>query len=199
MASIVLYHHACGRTPGVIAFGERLRSAGHTVTVPDLYDGALFDTIDAGVAHAEGIGLGEIADRGVAAAAEAAESGTALVAAGFSLGVLPAQKLAQTVPGVGAVILYHGGVPASVFGDRWPEGIALQFHLSREDEWAEPDVVEALAGEVPGSELFWYPGSEHLVTDSSRVEYHPESTELILERSLLLIDRCEDRFRVADG
>lgn len=53
MAEILLFHHAQGRTPGVRAFAETLRAAGHAVHVPDLYDGATFDDLDAGVVHAE--------------------------------------------------------------------------------------------------------------------------------------------------
>ncbi len=191
MFTIIVFHHACGVTPGVLAFAERLRSAGHDVIVPDLFDGERFDTIDAGVAHAESIGLLAIADRGVSAAVEAIEgrTGRPVMAIGMSLGVLPAQKLAQTTAGVSAVALLHGGVPASTFAPAWPDGVALQLHLSRADEWAEADVVEELAAEVAGSELHWYPGDEHLTTDSSRPEYDSATTDLVVERVLALAGR----------
>src|SRR5664280_410012 len=96
MAEVLLFHHALGRTPGVVAFADELRLAGHTVHAPDLFDGRTFDTIDAGMAH-----VGEIGFREVIARGERAAEGlpSALVYAGFSLGVLPAQKLAQTRPG----------------------------------------------------------------------------------------------------
>ncbi len=193
MSTVVVFHHACGVTPGVLAFADRIRSAGHEVIVPDLYDGELFDTIDAGVAHAESLGLMAIADRGVAAAVEAIAAPAAdrpVVAIGMSLGVLPAQKLAQTTTGIDAVVLLHGGVPASTFAPTWPEGVALQLHLSREDAWAEADIVEVLAADVPGSELHWYGGSEHLTTDSSRPEFDQATTDLVVERVLALVERC---------
>src|SRR6185312_16310674 len=39
MAEVLLFHHALGRTPGVLAFADLLRTQGHTVHTPDLYDG----------------------------------------------------------------------------------------------------------------------------------------------------------------
>ena len=39
MAEVVLFHHAQGLTPGVVAFAYELRRAGHTVHTPDLYPG----------------------------------------------------------------------------------------------------------------------------------------------------------------
>jgi pimeloyl-ACP methyl ester carboxylesterase len=108
MADVLLFHHALGLTAGVQGFAEQLRAAGHTVMVPDLYDGARFDTITEGVAHAEEIGFETLIDRGVAVAEGL---GDRLVVAGFSLGVLPAQKLAQTRPGVIGAVLYHAAAP----------------------------------------------------------------------------------------
>ena len=42
MAEVVLFHHALGLTPGVIAFADELRRAGHTVHTPDLFEGRTF-------------------------------------------------------------------------------------------------------------------------------------------------------------
>src|SRR5215212_681288 len=74
MAELLLFHHAEGLTPGVLA--------------------------------AEGLPEG-------------------LVYLGFSLGVLPAQMLAQTRAGARAAVLFHSCVPASEFGG-WPPGVPLQ-------------------------------------------------------------------------
>jgi dienelactone hydrolase len=41
MAETVLFHHAQGLTPGVAAFADELRRAGHTVHTPDLVDGGI--------------------------------------------------------------------------------------------------------------------------------------------------------------
>jgi dienelactone hydrolase len=102
MAEVVLFHHALGLTPGVVAFADELRRAGHTVHTPDLFEGRTFDTIEAGTDHAQEIGFpGEVLRRG----ARAVEGLPAdLVYAGFSLGVVPAQMLAQTRSGARAAV-----------------------------------------------------------------------------------------------
>jgi len=78
-------------TDGVRAFGETLRDAGHTVHLPDMYRGNVFDTLDEGLAYAGQTGFGEIAQRGLRAAADLPGG---VVYIGFSLGVMPAQQLA---------------------------------------------------------------------------------------------------------
>ena len=97
MAEVVLFHHAQGLTPGVIDFADELRQAGHAVRTPDLFEGRTFGSIEDGMGYAQEIGFpDEVIGRG----ARAVEGLPAeLVYAGFSLGVLPAQKLAQTRPG----------------------------------------------------------------------------------------------------
>lgn len=186
MGELILFHHAQGLTRGVEVFADALRAAGHRVTVPDLYEGATFATLAEGVAHAEHIGFEEIIDRGVAAAEGLREG---IVYAGFSLGVLPAQKLAQTRPGALGALLYHEGLAASTFGDSWPDGVALQVHVSEHDEWVELDVTRDLVAGAADAELFIYPGSGHLFTDSGLDVFVPEAAELVLQRSIEFLDR----------
>ncbi len=95
MAEILLFHHAQGQTPGFVAFADELREAGHTVHAPDLYDGKTFATLDEGVGYAKQVGFDTILERGRRAAETLPKE---LVYAGFSLGVMPAQLLAQTRP-----------------------------------------------------------------------------------------------------
>lgn len=188
MTTVILFHHAQGLTPGIEAFADELRAHAHTVHVPDLFEGATFTTVEEGVAHAERTGFDRIVARGVAAA-EALPAD--VVYAGFSLGVLPAQKLAQSRPGARGVVLYHGGVPASTFADRWPDGVPLQLHLMDQDVLGEVDIVEELAGAVDGAELFLYPGSAHLFTDSSLDVYDPQATRQVFDRTLKFLARVD--------
>lgn len=51
-----------------------------------------------------------------------------LVYAGFSLGVLPAQFLAQTRPGARGALLCYSCVPLSEFSAGWPDGVPVQIH-----------------------------------------------------------------------
>ena len=125
MAEIVLFHHVQGLTPGVTAFADELRAAGHTVHTPDLFDGRTFPTLEEGIAHARTVGFGTILDRGVTAAESL---GPDLVYAGFSMGVMPAQKLAQTRQGAQGALFFDSCLPVTEFGDGWPDGVPVQVH-----------------------------------------------------------------------
>ena len=114
MAEILLFHHAQGRTPGVLAFADELRAGGHIVHTPDLYDGKTFADLDEGVGYAKEVGFGTILERGRSAADGLPSD---LVYAGFSLGVMPAQSLAQTRQGASGALLFSAALPASEFGD----------------------------------------------------------------------------------
>jgi dienelactone hydrolase len=186
MADVLLFHHALGLTEGVRAFADRLRAGGHHVTVPDLYDGATFMTVDEGVAHARAIGMDDIANRGVAMAEGLPRS---LVYVGFSLGAMPAQKLAQSRPGALAALVLHSGIPPAAFGSPWPTGLPLQLHVMEDDAWGDVDDCREIARTVEEAELFLYPGAAHLFTDSSSSEYDEVAAELVLERCLALLDR----------
>jgi dienelactone hydrolase len=186
MAELVLFHNALGLTEGMRAFADRLRSAGHHVALPDLFHGATFGTVEEGVAHAEAIGFDEIVSRGEAAVAELPAQ---LVYGGFSLGAMPAQKLAQNRPGARALLLYEGGVPLSAYGGAWPDGVVLQIHAKEEDDWSEVDVLQELARAVPAAELHLYPGANHLFTDASFDAYDERATDMVAERTLDMLRR----------
>lgn len=195
MSDVLLFHHALGVTSGIRAIADDLRAEGHQVSVPDLFDGATFDTIEAGAAHAGEIGFDTITERGAATAAGLADP---LVVVGFSLGVLPAQKLAQTHPAVVGAVLCHGAVPTSMFGDGWPETVPVQVHLVEDDPFAEED-LDAARGltEAAHGELFLYPGSGHLVTDDSSADHDPVTGPQILNRLTAFVSqRLEDPGRI---
>jgi dienelactone hydrolase len=187
MAEILLFHHAQGLTPGVLAFADALRDAGHVVHAPDLYDGNTFDSLDGGVAYAKEVGFDTILERG-RVAAEGLPTG--LVYGGFSLGVLPAQLLAQTRPGARGALFFSAALPASEFGDAWPEGVPLQIHMMENDEWAEEDLPAAreLVESAEGVELFLYPGDSHLFADNSLADYDVIAARLLMQRVLAFLE-----------
>jgi len=191
MPEILLFHHAQGLTPGVEAFAQTLRDAGHTVHVPDLFDGRTFDSVEAGVAHAGEIGFDTVLERGRAAADGLAD---ALVHVGFSLGVMPAQLLAQTRAGAVGALFLHSCLPTDEFGDGWPAGVPVQVHGMDADPYfvdeGDVDAARALVAEAPGdAELFLYPGDQHLFADSSLPSYRADAAALLTERVLAFLDR----------
>jgi dienelactone hydrolase len=189
MAEIVLFHHALGLTDGVIAFADKLRAAGHRVHTPDLYDGNTFPTLDEGMGYARSVGFDNLLDAGVAAG-EALPAD--LVYAGFSLGVMPAQKLAQTRAGARGALLFDGCIPVSEFGVKWPDGVPVQVHGMESDpffaeEGGDIDAARELVASTDQAELFLYPGSVHLFADSSLPVHDQAATELMIARVLAFL------------
>ena len=187
MAEVVLYHHVQGLTEGVVAFADELRRAGHTVHTPDLLGGRTFATIDEGMAHAREVGFGVLLERGLAAAEALSSPG--VVYGGFSLGVMPAQQLAQTRADARGALLLHACLPVSEFGERWPDGVPVQVHGMDADpffaeEDGDLDAARELVASTDQAELFLYPGDEHLFADSSLPSYEPAAAHLLMERAL---------------
>ena len=183
MTEILLFHHAQGQTRGFLAFADELRAAGHVVHAPDLYDGKTFTDLNEGVGYAREVGFGTIGERGRLAADGLPNE---LVYAGFSLGGMPAQMLAQTRPGTRGTLLFHAAIPVSEFGGSWPHGAPLQIHFMEDDPWAEEDVPAAreIADTIEGAELFLYPGDRHLFADNSVSDYDEEAAALLKQRAL---------------
>ena len=185
MAEVLLFHHAQGLTTGCVAFADELRTAGHVVHTPDLYDGRTFDDLEAGIAHVESLGFDSFVERG-RRVAEDLPAG--LVYAGFSLGVMPAQALAQTRPGARGAVLMNACVPPSELGSPWPQGVPAQIHTMEDDSWGDADVARAVARTVEDVELFLYPGDRHLFADDSLRDYDPDAATLLRQRVLAFLD-----------
>jgi dienelactone hydrolase len=194
MADVVLFHHVQGLTDGVLAFADGLRTDGHTVHTPDLFEGVRPATVDDGIAHVQSIGeraLGERADRIVT------DLPDGLVYAGFSWGGATAQRLAQTRPGARGALLYETCLP--ITGEwavgPWPGGVPVQIHGMDKDPFfalegdldAARELVAAVGPEL--AELFLYPGDRHLFTDSSLPSYDAEAAALVVRRSREFLGR----------
>ena len=190
MTEVLLFHHAQGQTSGFLAFADELRAAGHVVHTPDLYDGKTFTDLDDGVGYAKQVGFATIGERGRLAADGLPNE---LVYAGFSLGALPAQMLAQTRPGAKGALLFHAAFPASEFVGPWPRRVPLQIHMMEDDEWAAEDLPAAreLVETSDGAELFLYPGDRHLFADNSLPDYDASAATLLKRRVLAFLKGVE--------
>ena len=188
MAELLIFHHAQGLTAGCRAFGERMTAAGHTVHLPDLYDGRTFETLEEGIAYAEEVGFGTLIERGHAAAADLPGE---LVYVGFSLGALPAQAVAQSRPGARAVVLFHSCIPPEEFGS-WPAGVPLQIHIMEDDPLASPPEIDLetarrLDATLEEATFFAYPGDGHLFADDSLPAYDAGAAQQAEARVLELL------------
>ncbi|HSE70193.1 MAG TPA: dienelactone hydrolase family protein [Nocardioidaceae bacterium] len=194
MVEVVLFHHVQGLTDGVHAFAEALRTGGHTVHTPDLYDGERAATVEEGLALARSIGDAVLDDRADRAVADLPGG---LVYAGLSFGVGSAQRLAQTRAGARGALLYESCMPITgewAIGP-WPDGVPVQIHgMDRDPFFAlegDIDAARELVGTVGAAlaELFVYPGDRHLFTDSSLPSYDADATAMVVQRSREFLDR----------
>lgn len=196
---VVVFHHAVGLTNGVVAFADVLRSAGHSVHTPDLFDGRSFESIEAGVAHAEEVGFSEIIRRGARAFDE--RRGPRAVC-GFSLGVLPAQMLSQTRSGdVKCAVLIDACLPLTEFGPSWPAAVPVQIHGMDADPFFVGDGDIGHARVIVGSdtrdqgeidaELFLYRGDQHLFADRSLTACVPDAADRLEERVFRFLERID--------
>ncbi|MDQ3126941.1 MAG: dienelactone hydrolase family protein [Chloroflexota bacterium] len=192
MADVLLFHHAQGLTPGIHAFADELRAAGHTVHTPDLFEGRTFDSIDAGMAHITSQGFEALGERGARTADDLPQE---LVYAGFSFGESIAQRLAQTRPGAKGALLFYSCIPISgewAFGP-WPDGVPVQIHGMDNDPYfageGDIDAAREIVDKVEDAELFVYPGDQHYFADSSLPSYDPAATKLLTERVLAFLAR----------
>ncbi|MFJ9775501.1 dienelactone hydrolase family protein [Kitasatospora sp. NPDC101157] len=189
MAEVLVFHHGHGLTAGVREFAEQLRQAGHTVHVPDLFEGQVFDSLEEGMGYVEDVGFGTVVARGTAAAEELPAE---VVCLGFSLGVLPAQKLAQTRPGAKGALLLEACVPAAELGSAWPHDVPVQVRGINADPFfareGDVDAARALVETAVDAELFLYPGNRHLFTDSSLPSYDEQAAAQVSHRVLDFLD-----------
>ncbi len=118
-----------------------------------------------------------------------------LVHLGFSLGVLPAQKLAQTRPGAKGALLLEACLPVSEFAGAWPQDVPVQVHGMDGDPFfageGDVDAARALVETALDAELFLYPGDRHLFTDSSLPSYDEHAATQVTRRVLGFLDRIE--------
>ena len=192
MAEVLLFHHAQGLTQGIHEFAEILRDAHNVVHVPDLFAGRTFDTVDDGVDHARSIGFATILERGRAAAADLPHD---LVYVGFSLGVMPAQMLAQTRPGARGAVFVSACLPVTEFGEAWPVSVPVQIHATEDDpefvDTGDIDAARELIEQAGDADLFLYPGDGHLFADASLPSYEADSAAVLTGRVLQFLDRLD--------
>ncbi|MBY5422041.1 MULTISPECIES: dienelactone hydrolase family protein [Rhizobium] len=192
MAEILLFHHAQGLTPGVRSFADDIRATGHIVHTPDLFDGRTFPSIEEGLAYIGEIGFDAMRERGVRLADELPPT---LIYAGFSFGVLPAQKLAQTRPGARGALFFYSCLPISgewAFGP-WPDGVPVQIHGMDNDPIfvgeGDIDAAREIVEKAEDAELFLYPGDQHYFADSSLPSYDADAAALLTLRVIEFLNR----------
>jgi dienelactone hydrolase len=187
--TVALFHSVLGVRAGIEDAADRLRSAGHRVTVVDQYDGRVFgDYAEAGE-FAETIGFPELMRR-VLAGVEGLPDGLAVM--GLSNGAGMATHIAGQRR-ISRAVLCSGALPIQLIGmDRWPAGVPTQLHYTVDDPFRQHGSVESVLAAVNAAgavgEYIQYPGAGHLFTDPSLPkEFDGAATEVFWRRVLAFL------------
>lgn len=181
MASILLLHSIRGLRAVERGAADRWRAEGHAVSTPDLFDGVVPETLEAGFALVEALGEEALVDRATAAAGALPEDA---VLSGLSMGAGIAATLWAQRPATAGVLLLHGVGPVP---DTARPGTPLAAHVAEPDpfeseEWIEWWQAEAEArGLAP--RLYRYPGAGHLFTDPTIEDDDPAAAALLWGRA----------------
>lgn len=183
MASVILFHSVLGLRPVELAAADRMRAAGHSVSVPDLFGGVTADTIERGMQLMEETGWDRICERATAALVNMP---TTTVLAGVSMGCGVVASVLPERPGTRGLVLLHA--PAEVPSGMNLAGLRAQLHVGeRDDFWTAEDLRRwQMAAELAGmaAELFIYPGAKHFYSDPSLADYNAAAAEETWERVL---------------
>ncbi|MEU6401810.1 dienelactone hydrolase family protein [Streptomyces sp. NPDC046985] len=186
--NIMLFHSTQGLTPAVRDAAGRLRAAGHEVWTPDLFEGRVFDSAEAGGEFTESVGKDELLRRAVLAAAPYSERGMAY--AGFSLGASVAQTLALGDERARGLLLLHG--TSDLAPEVHVDDLPVQLHVAEPDPFETDDWLSAWYLQMGRAgadvEVYRYPGAGHLYTDPDSPDYDREAAEATWRVALGFLD-----------
>jgi dienelactone hydrolase len=183
VADVVLFHSVYGLRPAVLDAADRLRVAGHTVIVPDLYAGQVAATVDEGFALCDQVGWPVIVRRAQQAlAGMPAET----VLAGLSMGASVAAALLTERSAAAGLLLMHNTGGRGAAGVR--RGLPAQLHIAAPDVYQTAAEVaaweQAMTDAGAAVRLFRYPGAGHLFTDPGTPDHNAAAAALMWRRSL---------------
>lgn len=182
MATIILFHSVYGLRSVEMEAADRLKTAGHQVFAPDLYEGEIARTIDEGFAIKDEIGWPTICERAKWAIAGLPAS---TVLAGFSMGAAVAASLWPTRPETAGVLFLHS---VAQIPDNARSNLPVQVHLADPDPFEPPEDVaawkSAAARSKLAAEVFTYPKVGHLYTDATLPDYNADAAERTWSRVL---------------
>jgi dienelactone hydrolase len=185
VADVVLFHSVRGLRPAEHAWADRMRGAGHAVTLPDLFAGETSQTIDDGLAIQERVGWATMMARARAAVTPLPPE---TVLAGVSVGAQVAGELWADRPAAAGLLLLHGPceVPASP-----RRGLPVQAHLAEPEPFDDEEFIagwaEGMRAAELAFELFRYPGAGHYFTDPALPDYREAAARLASERAIAFL------------
>jgi dienelactone hydrolase len=175
---VLLFPSALGLRPGVRWLARQLERRGLDVRAIDLYGGAQFDDLAAGIRHRDALGRDELLRR----TAVLLDVDRPVVPVGLSLGCRFAQWLAQRHSNARGCVVIAGAHDPGELGAPWPQDVPIAVHLMSGDPWVELDQAIALLRSAGEGSLHRYAGDAHLFFDPDLAEFDARATELLMAR-----------------
>ena len=185
MAHVVLFHSILGLRPVEHEIAAEFERHGHTVTLPDLFDGQSANDYDAGFALRKQFDSPMLMDRAKAAMKGVPETA---VLSGVSFGASFIDMFWETRPKMAGVLLFAGTVS-------WMEprrrGFPVSAHIARPDPFDDEDYFAAWSGEKGdvALDLHRYDGVGPYFLDRSLPDSGAAQAQLCLDRSVVFLNR----------
>lgn len=186
MSTVLLLHPWWGVSEAVLWWQGELEAAGFTVIVPDLYEGRVAHTVEEAKALMQALDQ-DAAIAAYQAIADGIEGPWAAI--GWSMGAAFACQLAgHGLRDPEKLVLFYGGWEAAGpdVGTR-----TVQLHVVPDDEYCEPQEVQAVLGSFPSVEQHSYEGKQHWFAEVGSPGYDEEATQLARGRVLALLTSPE--------
>lgn len=189
---VLALHAWWGLNADFRAFADRLAADGFTVMAPDLFDGAVLDTIKDAEKFAEELDEEHNAERLLGRAAAALDhllglpqvSGSQAAVIGFSFGGVYTRWLAKTRPQVAAIVTYYGGAWDPP-GD--PSSAPWLSHWAADDPYEDPNDAREAIDAQDGATGHFYEGTKHWFAEPSRPEYVEAASEQAYQRTVAFL------------
>jgi len=179
MAHIVLFHSILGLRPVEGEIAAVFEADGHTVSLPDLYDGQATDDYDAGFALKKEIGNEAVQAR-AKAALDAAPADAVL--SGVSSGAFLIGDYWGERPQMAGALLFAGIAP-------WMSpprpGLPVSVHIAKPDPFDDEEFFEDWMKEKGEAkvEMHRYEAAGHYFLDPALDDYNEAAAKLCLDRS----------------
>jgi dienelactone hydrolase len=184
LAHVVLFHSILGLRPVEHQIAAEFERHGHTVTLPDLFDGRTADDYDAGFALRKQFDTPTLMMRAKAAMGDAPETA---VLSGVSFGASFIDMFWDARPKMAGVLVFAGTVS-------WMEprrrGLPVSAHIARPDPFDDEDYFADWAAEagVVALDLHRYDGVGHYFLDRTLPDYGAAQAQQCLDRSVAFLN-----------
>ncbi len=168
MVHVVLFHSILGLRPIERDLAREWEAAGHSVTLPDLYEGRTADSYDQGFALYREVGQSAVRARAAGALAAAPEEA---VLSGVSMGAGRVSEHWGERPVSRGALLIAG---AGSWSPGLRVGLPVQVHIARPDPFDPEEVFEEWVATNPGAalELRRYDGVGHYFLDPALPDFN---------------------------